>query len=87
MGTRSSKWPLIRSSFHITVDWTPAPQEMSPSSCLAFFFLNIYVFILGCTGSSLLHMEFSLVAVSEGCSLVAVCRLLTAWLLLSGAWL
>ena len=70
MGTRSSKWPLIRSSFHITVDWTPAPQEMSPSSCLAFFFLNIYVFILGCTG--IRCCELSLVAASGNCSLAVV---------------
>ena len=40
VGTRSSKWPLILSSFHITVDLTPASQEMSPSSCLAFFFFK-----------------------------------------------
>ena len=43
------------------------------------FFLHVYFysFIFGCAGSSLLH-GLSLVVVSRGYSLVAVCGLLTA---------
>ena len=43
------------------------------------FFLHVYfyLFIFGCAGSSLLH-GLSLVVVSRGYSLVAVCGLLTA---------
>ena len=43
--------------------------------CNSFFFKNFYLFIFGCSGSSLLH-RFSLVAASRGYFLVAVLRLL-----------
>ena len=41
------------------------------------FYIYIYLFIYGYAGFSLLCVGFSLVAVSEGYSLVAVHRLLT----------
>ena len=42
----------------------------------SFVFLKIILFIFGCMGSSLLCVGFSLVGVSGGYSLVAMCRLL-----------
>ena len=42
-----------------------------------FLFFSFYLFTFGCTWSSLLHMGFSLVAVSRGFSLVSVHRLFT----------
>ena len=44
-----------------------------------FFFLTytFICFIVGCAGSSLLHLDFSLVEASGGCSLVVVRGLLT----------
>ena len=38
----------------------------SESFFLSFFIYKFIYFIFGCVGSSLLHMGFSLVAVSEG---------------------
>ena len=46
---------------------------------LLFFFHIILLFIFGCAGSSLLHVGFSLVVVSRGCSLAAVCGFLLLW--------
>ena len=55
---------------------TTIPLDRQPNS-LAFFFFNIYLFIIGCTGSLLLW-GLSLVVESGAYSLVVVHRLLFA---------
>ena len=55
------------------------PHSGSSSTCLFlffFFFLNIYLLIFGQAESSLLHLGFSLFAMSGGYSLIVVHRLL-----------
>jgi len=47
-----------------------------PPSLLTLLFLKFYSFDFGCAGSSLLCAGLSLVAVSRGCSLAVVHRLL-----------
>ena len=45
---------------------------------LFFVYFNNFYLFFGCTGSLLMHTSFSLVAVSEGYSVIAVQSLLIA---------
>ena len=61
--------------------WVPTLPYTRCWSKLAFFFFflkKLYLFIFGCTGSSLAVCGLSLVIVSRGCSLAAVRGLLIA---------
>ena len=59
-------------------------QNISPPSLLPwfFFYINLFVLIFGCVGSSLLRTGFSLVAESRGYSSLQCAGLSLRWLLL-----
>ena len=62
--------------WHQRKQWAPR-ESQGPHKAHVLLLLFTYLFIHGCSGSSLLH-RLSLAAVSRGHSLVVVCGLLPA---------